>query len=144
MSIAVQIVCCFLATVTFSVLFRTPRKSVLLCGGIAALGYALYLVLGNNLWSYYAATLLIALLGEVCARWRKMPAVIFISTAVVPLVPGTGLYYTMLRLVENDYAGAGQTGAFTLLAMGAMALAIATNALLVRWFFPRKKAKNEC
>lgn len=135
-----QILCCFFATVTFAILFHTPRRAVWMCGVIAAVGYLMYLILGNNLWSYYAATLMIALLGEVSARILKMPAVIFISTAVIPLVPGTGLYYTMLRLVENDFSAAGQMGAFTLLAMGAMALAIATNGLIARYLFaPRKK-----
>ena len=133
-----KFILCFLASVFFAVVFHSPARSVPVSALIGSLSFLVYLLLGENLWSYFFAALVIALLGEAAARVMKMPAPIFISSAVVPIVPGTGLYQTMLYLVEGSYQSALQIGAFSLLAMGSIAMAFATGSLLFRATLRRK------
>jgi uncharacterized membrane protein YjjB (DUF3815 family) len=70
--------------------------------------------------------------GEIAARLMKMPATTFITTSVIVLVPGFGLYKTMLYLVQGAYSQAGSEGTITILAIGSMALAIALGSLFFR------------
>lgn len=137
---------CFLATVAFSVLFCAPRGAVLISAVIGVAAYAVYLglrtVAGESL-GYFVAASLIGVAAEACARRLRMPATIFICASVIPLVPGLGLYRTMLSLVEGNLSIAARTGADTFLALGAIALAIAVTSLAARLIFSRKKQKTE-
>ncbi len=75
------------------------------------------------------------ILSELAARWQKMPATVFVTTAIIPIVPGIGLYQTMLKIVEQKveqkYDQAAALGSSTLSAIGLMALALALSTLLV-------------
>ena len=51
---------------------------------------------------YLIASLFVGLFAEIMARVGKAPATIFLTTAAVPLIPGSGLYYTMLGIVEKN------------------------------------------
>lgn len=130
---------CFAATVTFSVVLRTPKRAVLLCGAIATAAYLVYKAMGDNVWSYYVAALVITLGSEAAARIMRMPSAIFISTSVIPLVPGAGLFHTMRYMLEAQVMQALRTGAHTLLCIGAIALAIACGSLVARHTFGKKK-----
>lgn len=44
---------------------------------------------------------IVALLSEMMARVYKSPATIFIMVGCFPLVPGNGIYYTMLYAVQG-------------------------------------------
>ena len=66
------------------------------------------------------------------ARRQKAPAIIYALIGVVPLVPGAGLYRTMLALVLKDYASAAAIGVETVLISGCIALAIAIVTLFAR------------
>lgn len=124
----------FMATAFFALLMQAPKKSVIVSSGIAAVGYLIYLLLStyfNELLGYFIGTLLIALLGEWAARRLKMPATIFIFPGVIPLVPGMGLYRTMLAMVQGSLDKAFSTGINTMLIAGTMAMAMAISAVLV-------------
>ena len=70
----------------------------------------------------------------MAARFLKMATTTFVTVAVIPLVPGLGIYRTMQFLVQNDYQAAVQIGVPTLLAAGTIALAIAINTFLIKMF----------
>ena len=76
--------------------------------------------------------LAVDLLAEMLARRQKAPAIIYALIGVVPLVPGAGLYRTMLALVLKDYASAAAIGVETVLISGCIALAIAIVTLFAR------------
>ena len=63
----------------------------------------------------------------------KLATTIFVSIAIIPLVPGLGLYKTMLFIVQNNYELALSTGIQTMSAAGTMAMAIAITTLLYRF-----------
>ncbi len=56
---------------------------------------------------------MVGTLGELFARYFKKPATVYIIPGIVPLVPGAGMYYTMLALVEKDFLLAANNGTET-------------------------------
>ena len=85
-----DIIYCFIATLFFALVMNAPKKSLILSSLIASLGYFIYSLfvnLGIDLLGFFMGTLVISLLGELCARIVKMPATIFIFPAVVPIFP---------------------------------------------------------
>jgi uncharacterized membrane protein YjjB (DUF3815 family) len=113
---------------------NAPKKSLIFSSLIASLGYFIYSLCvkyNQNLLGFFLGTLVIAFLGEICARKIKMPATIFIFPALVPVVPGFGLYQMMLNFVQNDINEALLDGINTLSYIGAMAVAIALVSLVL-------------
>lgn len=134
---------CVFATAFYSLLMVAPRRSILPAALIAAAGYTVYEVIftgfGYELAGYFAGTLVIAVAGELLARRMKTPSLIFVFPAIIPLVPGIGIYSTMLLLVQEDFSGAVRKGVGTVFIAGAMAVAIALTNMFARSFFTRKK-----
>ena len=142
MSWEIQLIACFAASLSFSVLVRQPKGSMLVSAVIATAGYSLFLLMGQNTLAYFTATLLIGLSCEICARIMKRAATLFVTGAIIPLVPGVGLYNTMRHVVEGNYHEAVNVGAATILGICGIALAITMSSVLVSAFHPRKKEKS--
>ncbi len=132
MSVALQIVGCFAAAAMFALLFRTPARLIVPASLSAVAGYALSLWAGARIGAEWAGiffgSVLSALIGEWLARRLRAPATIFLTVAVIPMVPGAGLYNTMLALVQNRYADAAVAGSNTMLSAGAIALGLSIAA----------------
>lgn len=140
---------CFFAALFFAILMKTPRKAMALCAVIATAGYMVFSLSRGLLHSadmgYFAGTLVMALLGETAARLLKMPSTVFISPAVIPLVPGVGLYQTMLFMAQGQLQPGLQTGAQTMLALAEMAMAIAISSFIfnkINRALSRRKAQK--
>lgn len=142
MSVWVQLAACFCAALAFSFLMNQPKSTMLVSSVIATAGYGLYLLLDRNVLAYFLATVLIGLSCELCARMMKRTATLFFTSAIVPLVPGVGLYNTMRYVVDGEYNQAVSTGVFTLLAICGIALAVTITSVLFSAFAVRKKGKN--
>ena len=65
--------------------------------------------------------------AELLARFMRTPATLFVIPAVIPLVPGSSLYYAMSCVVQRDLASAREYGTQTL----EFALAIAAGMSFV-------------
>jgi uncharacterized membrane protein YjjB (DUF3815 family) len=110
------------------------------------LGWAVYLAV--EAWTditflaYLTAAAFGVLYAELLARRLKTPATLFVIPAIVPLVPGVGLYNTMRYVVDGEYNQAVSTGVFTLLAICGIALAVTITSVLFSAFAVRKKGKN--
>ena len=77
--------------------------------------------------------------SELMAKALKTPATLFVIPAIIPLVPGGSLYYTMSYAVHRDVANARLYGTRTL----ETALAIAAGisfVLAARELRTRRKA----
>lgn len=144
MSLWMQLIACFFAAFFFSMLMNQPIKTTLASSLIATAGYALFMALGMGVLAYFGATVLIGLSCEICARLMKRTATLFFTGAIVPLVPGVGLFNTMRYVVEGNYSKAASTGAFTLLAICGIALAVTITSVLFSSFTARKKEKGPC
>lgn len=141
MNWAVQLIACFFAALSFSLLVRQPKGSMLISGVIAVAGYSVFLLMNQTTLAYFAATLVIGVSCEICARIMKRAATLYVTGAIIPLVPGVGLYNTMRAMVEGDYHQAVTTGAAAILGICAIALAITTTSVLFNAFGSRRKKK---
>jgi uncharacterized membrane protein YjjB (DUF3815 family) len=107
---------------------NTPKNTLMHTSIVASIGYLIYLSCSaqlNTTLGFFAGTTFVAMMGEIFARRFKMPATIFIFPAIIPIVPGLGLYETMLAFVQNDILSALEIGADTIFNIVSMAIAMA-------------------
>lgn len=134
------------ATAFFAFLIRTPLKTVPVSAIAGGISYALCSLLtaltGHGILSYFPAALFAALAGETAARIYRMPSTIFVFPAIIPLVPGLGLYRSMLALIRSDTAGFLTAGSRTVFISCAIASAVAVVSLLARRIFRREKSNT--
>jgi uncharacterized membrane protein YjjB (DUF3815 family) len=124
-----DLLACFPAVIGYGIYMSVSKKPLLLssaCGTVAYLAYRLlYVEVGNELLGYLVASLITAVSAEVLARIFKTPSVMLVFPAIIPLVPGVGLYRTMLCLVRNDMQSFPLVFARTLLISGIIAVTVA-------------------
>ncbi|MBQ8254639.1 MAG: threonine/serine exporter family protein [Clostridia bacterium] len=136
-------VACFGATIFYCIIMSLPKKALWMSSLSSALTYIIYRVvflsIDSEYMGYLAASCFAALSAEVLARACKMPATIFIFPAVIPLVPGLGLYRTMLCLVQSDMNGFASEGTKTLIISGIIAVTVAVVNAFFRNILKRKQ-----
>ena len=121
----------FLACVGFGLVYNIHGAGILICGLGGALGWFVYLAVqhipgsGSIVAAFFAAEA-IAVFSECMARLRRCPVTGYLQVALLPLVPGSGIYYAM------RYCVAGETQLFlsTLLNTFGMAASLAVGAML--------------
>lgn len=133
----------FTATVGFGVLFNIKGKKLYLAGIGGMLGGVIYSFCKMNelpeALSLFYAGVGFALYSEIFARICHTPVTTFIICALIPLVPGKGMYETMRYAVAGDAQTALQTGLDTLIYAGALALGIILVSTLMRFFRHHQK-----
>ena len=142
MSLWIQLLACGIAAASFSVLLHQPKSTILVSSLVGILGYTVFLALGQSTLAYFLSSLLIGLSCELAARLMKRAATLFVTGAIIPLVPGIGLYRTMLYVVDGKYGSAVQTGAATLLGICGIAMAITISSVVFSAFWHRKNNKR--
>lgn len=119
-----------LSTIGFAILFSSPKKSIIYAGFTGGLGWLMFSlvtnVFGNVIISSFLGAITVGILGEYFARYTKKPATLYVTPGIIPLVPGAGMYYTMLSLIENDYGKAISRGTETFF----IALSIAIGIII--------------
>lgn len=101
--IAVRLVMAVLGTVGFAMLFKVSFKRMpwaALGGLITYAVYELIIQLGGApmIAAFIAATVM-TLYSELFARILRAPAITFLFACAIPIVPGSGLYYTVYNLL---------------------------------------------
>ena len=126
----------FLATIGFSIFLHSPKNSLPYAGIIGAVGWVLYVYLfgltGNPILSNFLAAIVVAWISEILARKLKHPAILFVIPGIIPLVPGLGMYNTMLYLVQENYDLAISTGVTAIFVGGAISLGVLLVTSLVK------------
>lgn len=100
-----NMVCSFLGTIGFSVVSNVPGKCYLYCGVTGMTGYVTCILLKvhvSSAFSVFLATMLVVLMSRIFAVWRKCPITVFLIPGIIPLVPGTYVYYTAYYFVMNE------------------------------------------
>lgn len=102
----IQCLSAFVGCIGFTFIFRIHKniKFAVIGSLIGTLGWIIYLAtrfLDNIFLQSFIAMLCVALMAEMMARIYKAPATIFIIVGCFPLVPGSGIYYTMLYAVQG-------------------------------------------
>lgn len=131
-----QIICAFIATLGFGILFNVRDKNLFFASLGGALGWLAYLISmninGSVMLSTFIASLVISIYAEVFSRVLKNPVTLFLICALIPLAPGSGMYYTILAAVQGDIMQSLNKGIETLSVAGLIALGIITVSTLSR------------
>lgn len=118
----------FFATLGFSVLFNIPRREMIYAGIAGGLGWLFYESFVSFsvsvIFASFVGALTVGMLSEIMAKIRKKPATIFVIPGIIPLVPGYGLYFSMLSVIEKNYDEALRVGFETLMIAVVIACAI--------------------
>lgn len=148
--LVLKILGAFWISVSFGACYRVRGFKLVLCGICGSAGYTAYLLTQaaySEVPSLVVASSTITLLSEIMARINKAPVTLFSVAALIPLVPGGGMYYTMAALLNNDPA-ASQYAFQTLwsccaIVIGILVVSTAFNALWrsLRWLQARMPHK---
>lgn len=104
----VQVVMGMCGAVGFSILFNVRGKKLVAAGLGAALSWSVYLTLhhiyNDKIAALLGAALTVAVIAEILARVMKAPVIILLVPMLIPLIPGSDLYYMTTNLVLNNTA----------------------------------------
>lgn len=130
-SIAVQLISCGIASAGFALLFKAALKQSIYAGIGGLLNWACYLLAltftGSTFIAVIAAATFVAAYAYVMSRIHRAPGTIFLTTAIMPVIPGATLFYMMHGFVQADYTLAAEQSILLL----QTCLAIAFGFLLV-------------
>lgn len=137
----------FLASAGVCFMYNIHGTGVLVCSIGAALSSWVYFagvsLTGSEIAAAFLASAIVGVYSELMARLRRCPVIGYLQVALLPLVPGAGIYYTM------RYCVAGETGLFlsSLLHTLGIAAALSVGAMmassgfrtLLPWFHREKR-----
>lgn len=128
---ALPCLCIFAVCAGFTLMFNIRGYGKLITCGGGVLGWLVYLLGGQTIFAAFLAAAAIGVFAEVMSRVRRCPVTGYMLVALLPLVPGGGIYYAMRHCV------AGETDQFlsTLLHTFGMAAALAVGAMLASSVF---------
>ncbi|WP_218186409.1 threonine/serine exporter family protein [Terasakiispira papahanaumokuakeensis] len=95
----------------FAMIFNVPRQALKFCalGGALTYSFRAFLMQGFDvsigLATFVAATLM-GILGVFWSRRHWMPRPVYTVPAIIPMIPGTYAYETMITLVSMSEHGA--------------------------------------
>ena len=116
------------STLSFSILFACPRRTLPYCGLVGAVGWLIYEAVVLCGMESFAASLLavipLTLLARIFAVTQRTPVTIFLLSGIFPLVPGAGIYYTAYYFIQGNNALALSNGISTFKVAVALAIGI--------------------
>lgn len=132
-----------LAAYFFGIILNVKGKKLIfasLGGGIAWFVFVLsiYKNIDNSL-AYFLASIALTIHSEIFARLLKTPVTTMLIPGLIPLVPGGGIFYTMLYTIQNNTTLALFKGLETLFAASALAFGIAFVSSISRIIKDLKK-----
>lgn len=136
----------FFGTVGFAMLVHVPRRSWLVSGLIAALSYLVYWGTSriglSEPSSIFLGSFFGSLAGQLSARKMKIIGTVFLMSAIVPVVPGLGLYRMMSFLGQNRIADGTAMGIRAMITIAMIALGLGAGARIDRLFHPIGRSKE--
>ena len=131
-----------LACAGYGILYNTRGTGLFICAFGGAVATAVYTLVaaaaGDAIPATFAAAVAVSLYAESMARLRKCPVTAYQLIAMLPLVPGGGIYYTMSAAVDGDLELAAALGVTTLGVSGMISLGLLMVSALVGMILMRK------
>lgn len=128
----IQLVPALLGSMGFALVFNLDLKHLALASLGGLFGWLIYLLCEgalalNVFWASLIAAFCADLFSQISARITRTPTTLFLISAIIPLVPGSSLYYTASALVLNNGQFA-HYGLTTVLVVLAMALGVGISS----------------
>jgi uncharacterized membrane protein YjjB (DUF3815 family) len=134
----IQVLAGFVGTIGFAVLFNIRGKRLITAAIGGLLSWLLCIVLNKYIQNEPVVYLIIAYListyAEIMARVLKTPTSAFITTSMIPLIPGGSLYYTMVHAFQGDLNTFLPNAIHTLQLASALALGVIISTSVARIF----------
>lgn len=125
----------------FGVLFNIRGINVLFVGINGVIGFSIFtLSIHVGLASYIAmffASITMASYAEIVARLRRAPALLFLVAALIPIVPGGGIFQFVLYILQGARESAVSTGVITLMETGGIAIGIIIVSSIIKIAYRR-------
>jgi len=131
---------CFGAIAILGFSIRSNIKGSILIftslGGALCWGLYLMFLAGTSslLLSIFLSAAIVCIYGELMARAYKVPVSVFVICGIIPLVPGSGLYYSMIAYIEGNTIEAMTKMGQTIMIAGTISVAIASVSSLANIF----------
>ena len=136
-----QFIAACVGTCAFAMVLSAPPREYVFCGVNGAVIWLVYLVLlkgGTGITvACMGATFVITLISRVLSAIRKNPVTVYLITAIFPLVPGAGIYYTAYYLIMDNFVMAGEKGLETFKVAGGIVLGILFGFFIPQSIFTR-------
>lgn len=137
-----QIIFSIAGTLAFAITMNSPKKSL----PFVAIGATICSIFERTLSALYddftaclCAMVLVAFFCEITARIQKSPVTVFLVPCIIPLLPGSSIYYTMLYAIQHDIMQAEQYALSTLLAGLGIALGAVIESAIMKIICSLKK-----
>lgn len=131
-----QFVFSLMAMIGFCIIFHVPIRRIPAAAFIGSMGWVLYQICllhdVSTVISCFLASCAVGLLSDIASRVLKDAATIFVIPGIVCLVPGSGMYNTMLALVNGNLSQAAAIGSRTLMLAGSIALGLLVVGAVIR------------
>lgn len=135
MTAVIQIIMGFLGSLGFGILFNVRGKRLVAASLGGLVSWALFLLLkifiGEDAVCYFIVSVVLSFYCEIMARIQKTPTTTFLITTLIPLIPGSGLYYTMTKAFSGEYDSFLERGVTTLSLAVALALGVIVTTVIV-------------
>ncbi|KEI13049.1 threonine/serine exporter family protein [Clostridium novyi] len=116
-----------LCSLGFGILFSIRGRKLFFASLGGGIGWYFYLLCNKYthsiVFSLFIATISLSIYSEIVARIFKAPVTTFLVSALLPLVPGAGMYYTMYESIIGNATKSLSLGIETILSAGAIAVA---------------------
>lgn len=120
----------------YSILFNVRGRKLIASIAGAAASWGVYLVVfaccEDKVLSLLGATLTAGILSEILARILKAPVIILLVPMLIPLIPGSDLYYATTHLVMGHAAEFGDYSSLFIKEAGAIAFGIILVTCMVQ------------
>lgn len=131
----VMLISCLIGTLGFCMFFKCNKNKLIygcLGGMLSIIVFFIAKEAGMTIFfQNFFAAVAATIYAELLARIVKAPSTVFLIPAVIPLTPGSLLYYTMQALVDGDERLSTELGEETVL----VALGIALGIVVISAFF---------
>jgi uncharacterized membrane protein YjjB (DUF3815 family) len=142
-----QVIVSLVASFGFGIIFNIKGKKLIFAAIGGGLSWFFYLYLMQNgmstILSLFISSIIFSIYSEICARYLKTPVTTLIVCALIPLVPGAGMYYTMHETVLGNVKGAVELGLNTLASAGTLALGVIFVSTITKQVTNIKKVKQK-
>lgn len=123
----IEIIYAFFATIFFCIIFNLRGKKLFYSGIAGVVGWVVYIYFLQNhskVYSFLMSAIAITIYAEIFSKKLKTTATVLLIPALIPLVPGSGIYFTMYSLVDSNYSESFRIGMETLFITVAIILGI--------------------
>ncbi|GAB1365140.1 MAG TPA: threonine/serine exporter family protein [Candidatus Cloacimonas sp.] len=119
----------FLAILGFSIRVNLKGIKILFTSLAGGLSWAFYLIIlyysSSVLFSVFISIILVCIYSEILAPRLRTPVSVFVTCAIIPLVPGRGLFQSMQYYIAGNNVQASKSILETMLIAGTISISIA-------------------